>query len=604
MDAARRVVTSSRQDSGGRPFAVFWRNALDRRNRNILIAGLAALVLLVCIGSFSIAGAVTYVLMRDPSEPMVVAVWTQAPTESSGPRPRATPQPTAQQDQPQQEATRLPDQVPPLQSGGANALPAEAEYFTERMLADTIVPTRDLRDLAMRLKPGIDDIPLVVNEHSPDYEVGERIRFWAANVDDNDHFPIMAELIHKTDVAYAWVEVDRPHDAEAISRSVDSFSEIAYETVRAFFGSEWKPGVDNDPRLHILHATNLGDSIAGYYSSADQFSSLANEFSNEKEMFYISLSWLNNTRDYEYYETVLAHEFQHMVHWANDRNEETWVNEGLSELAQEIAGYPPDTGFASLFLEVPDTQLNTWSDNPAGNGEHYGSAYLFMAYFLQRFGPEMTQAVVAHPANGIAGFDEALAEAGHPERFEDIFADWVVANYLDDPGALGTDGLYGYVEIELPQPAEDKVYRRYPIDTRRTTVQNYAWSSEGGETSRLSFRERRKLAWPTCNPTAAVSCGGAIGPTIPTAASPGFLTCARWPQPPCWTWRFPCGGTSRMTTTTVTSWSAWTARSGRSYPASALPLKIPAATVSVTATRARAHRQGAVRPSGWPNAST
>ncbi len=31
--------------------------------------------------------------------------------------------------------------------------------------------------------------------------------------------------------------------------------------------------------------------------------------------------------------SVLAHEFQHMIHWYRDRNEESWMNEGFSELA-------------------------------------------------------------------------------------------------------------------------------------------------------------------------------------------------------------------------------------------------------------------------------
>ena len=116
---------------------------------------------------------------------------------------------------------------------------------------------------------------------------------------------------------------------ESIADSIDHFAEVSYPAEVALFGSEWKPGVDNDPRLHVLHATGIGAGVAGYYSSADQYSRLANDFSNEKEMFYINLDWLNRTRDYDYYETVLAHEFQHMIHWYNDRNEETWLNEGL-----------------------------------------------------------------------------------------------------------------------------------------------------------------------------------------------------------------------------------------------------------------------------------
>ncbi len=434
------------------------KNSADHRRRNLLIAGAALFVIFFCVGSFSVAGALGYMfLTRDGGSGSVVQ---PAPTLDRG-FVQPTPVPTLDSN-----ATPVPPVVAPL--------PTLPPLITEEQLAQEIVPTRDLRDLALRLKPDIQEIPVVVNETPPSYEVGDQLTFWAANVDDNEHFQITAELIHKTDVAYVWVEVGQEYDRERIVESVERFSQKAYPKERSFFGSEWNPGVDNDPRLHILHATNLGDSIAGYYSSADEFSSLANPFSNEKEMFYISLSWLNSSQDYEYYETVLAHEFQHMIHWANDRNEETWTNEGLSELAQEIAGYPPDTGFASLFMDIPDTQLNTWEDSPGGNGEHYGSAYLFMAYFLQRFGPEMTKRVVADPANGTAGFTDALAEAGYDLTFDDVFADWVAANYLDDPDALGQPGVFGYRQLDIPRPIEDKIYRRFPADPRRTTVHNYA----------------------------------------------------------------------------------------------------------------------------------
>ncbi len=190
-------------------------------------------------------------------------------------------------------------------------------------------------------------------------------------------------------------------------------------------------------------------------------------------MFYINLSWLNASRDYEYYETVLAHEFQHMVHWYKDRNEETWLNEGLSEFAQEVAGYEPDTEFARTFASTPDTQLNTWGDSTASNAEHYGSAYLFVAYFAQRFGPEMTRALVAHPANGIASIDAVLTEAGYEQRFVDVFADWVVANYVDDPNALGKDGVYGYRLFEQAAPKVDTLLDVYPVEPFTATVSNY-----------------------------------------------------------------------------------------------------------------------------------
>lgn len=440
-----------------------------QRRRNLIIAGVAALLLFLCIGAVSAAGVIGFVILRpvDSSDAVRIRVVDL---------PAAPATPTRFQTRAPKDA-KPSTSAHPLATPHPNAIEAVEEpvtgFFTEQELASLIIPTRDLRDLALRLNPDLDDVPLVVNDEEPHFDVGDRIQFWVSNVDENRQFQITAELIHKTEVAYAWVHVDRDYDQRNIARSIDRFSEQIYPTVREFFGSEWTPGVDNDPRLHILHADDMGSSVAGYYSSADQFSRLANQFSNEKEMFYISLPWLNRTGDYTYYETVLAHEFQHMIHWYNDRNEETWVNEGLSELAQEIAGYPPDTGFASIFARTPDTQLNTWSEISGGNAAHYGSSYLFMAYLLQRFGEDVTKAIVAHPANGILGIEQALHETGHDLTFNEVFADWLVANYIDDPGALNGAGVYGYRQLDVPRPVFDEVHNRFPVNTRRTYVSNY-----------------------------------------------------------------------------------------------------------------------------------
>ena len=73
------------------------------------------------------------------------------------------------------------------------------------------------------------------------------------------------------------------------------------------------------------------------------------ENSNEHEMFYVNLDTMADSIGTPYYEGVLAHEFQHMVQWYVDSNEDTWLNEGLSELATMLTGYGP-SGFATDFL--------------------------------------------------------------------------------------------------------------------------------------------------------------------------------------------------------------------------------------------------------------
>jgi len=305
----------------------------------------------------------------------------------------------------------------------------------------------------------------VVNATPPTYDLGDQERFWVGNSDTSEQYQITATLRAMTPHLYMWVEDEYPVDQAALERSAQRFEEETYPTNRALFGSEWTPGVDNDVRLTILNTHGLGRRVAGYYSSADQFSRLVNPFSNEREMFYINLDVLRPGT--EGYNSTLAHEFQHMIHWANDRNEDTWVSEGLSTLAEYLNGYEPGT-YSESYLQASDTQLTAWSLTDQPTFPHYGASFLFSLYFRERFGKDAVRRVVAEQADGAAGFDALLAS--QQLSFDDVFADWIVANYLDVT-EIG-EGQYGYEGLNLSSPQSSAEYRTYPI-RQRDTIHQY-----------------------------------------------------------------------------------------------------------------------------------
>ena len=138
---------------------------------------------------------------------------------------------------------------------------------------------------------------------------------------------------------------------------MENFEEKTYPTNREFFGSEWTPGVDADPHLFILYAGGLGGSVAGYFSSADEYLPVVQEYANGHEMFLMSTEHVDLDEQYAY--SVLAHEFQHMIHWYRDRNEETWIDEGSAELAAFLNGYSVG-GHDRVFASNPDIQLTDW----------------------------------------------------------------------------------------------------------------------------------------------------------------------------------------------------------------------------------------------------
>lgn len=394
------------------------------------------------------------VIERDP-----VATLPPPATPTSRPTVAAeTPQPT-------ETAARADTPTPTTGREGGQASPLQLS--TEQQLLQAVLPERDQRLLAIRLKHGGQEIPLTASEPHPEFQVGDTDIFWITDNQDTPprQFEITAEVQYVTEHAYWWVEEGYRVDAEALQRSAERFETQTYPTNREFFGSEWSPGVDNDIRVNVLLGNVPG--VAGYFSASNSFSKLAEPYSNEREMFFINLEAISPGNDY--FDGVLAHEFQHMIHWNQDRNEDTWVNEGLSELATFVNGYGV-SGFVGAYVYTPDTQLNAWGDAPGGSLAHYGGSFLFMAYFLQRYGEEMTQAVVAHPDHGIGGFNAVLADHGYSERFEDIFADFLVANYLQDPEA--GEGVWGYKNLTMEPVALTERYAAYPVE-QQTTVYQY-----------------------------------------------------------------------------------------------------------------------------------
>jgi hypothetical protein len=419
--------------------------------RRPVLAGLS-LLLGVCCCLFGLVLALTYWGYRFVNSPQVAPLLTEilaSPTPSPSPNLVLTP-------------------VPTPQSGSADTLAA---------LETVSVPPRDLREIAMRLK-GLTAIPEIVSETPANHAVGDEVEFTALNRDTDAHFTVAARLIYKTDNVYFFADERARVNAAAVQELVDEFQNHIYPTNREFFGREWSPGVDGDPRLYILYARGLGGGVLGYYSSVDEYSRLAHEYSNEKEIIYLNADLI--APGHSALPAVLAHEFQHAIHWRADINEETWLNEGAAMLAELLNGYTDEPGgYAASFVARPDLQLNSWTDGH--NIPYYGASFLFLTYFLGRFGESATQALIADPANGLRSVDDVLAAqgladpaTGRPLTAVDVFADWVIANYLGD-ASVG-DGRYAYQRY--PQApgvrAPTETIYQCPSDARQTTVHQFA----------------------------------------------------------------------------------------------------------------------------------
>ena len=363
-----------------------------------------------------------------------------------------------------------PSPTPPVMSAAPEAIPPQA-LDTERQLMAAEVPIADPLDLAQRLK-GIADPPRVVGETAAPIAAGAVKTFWASNTDDNTNFQVQARLAYASPHVYFWVEQGVVYDPADVKRLVDLFEERSYPTNREFFGSEWTPGVDGDVHLYVLFAGNLGDGIAGYYSSNDEYAPVVRQYSNAHEMFYINADTVDLADPFV--DSVMAHEFQHMIHWYRDRNEQSWMNEGFSTLSELLNGF--DIGGADYAYAVePDIPLTYWP-SPV-ESRHYGQSFLFLTYFLDRFGEEATRALVAATGNGLDSIDGVLTDLGARDpatdqalKADDVYANWGVAAVLND--ASVSDGLYAYGRYpEAPTIELSDDFDRCPVDETRTVEQ-------------------------------------------------------------------------------------------------------------------------------------
>jgi immune inhibitor A len=370
---------------------------------------------------------------------------------------------------------------------------------TLHLLEQTIVPDRDLAVLACSFKNTC-NVPATVAPPAAPLEAGARTQLWLLNTDSNDYSRIDVTLQYVTPHAYFWVEDDVDFNKDDAKRLIDTFENSIYPTDREFFGSEWNPGVDGDPHLYIIYARDLGSMVAGFYDSGDEYPPQISPYSNAHESFYIDSSQ-DLANDYTY--GTLAHEFQHMIHWYQDRNESSFLNEGFSELATFLNGY--DTGgFDWYYTSNPDMNLTDWLGGSGDNSAHYGANFLFVTYFLDRFGKDATQALVHDQQNSLASVDDVLQQmnitdplTSQPVTADDFFLDWTLANYIHDPSVA--DGRYAYHNYpnsptsndteevsSCPQEKSTRTVNQYGVDYIRFTCSgNYTIDFTGSTLTRL-----------------------------------------------------------------------------------------------------------------------
>ncbi len=237
--------------------------------------------------------------------------------------------------------------------------------------------------------------------------------------------------------------------------------------------------------VFVVNPASLGGGVGGYFDPAnflpdaelqcDAGARAAGIHSNEAPMIY--LGWFNPTNpDYELREDLVrgtAHEFQHLINFVdhallNDEPsafEDTFINEGLSMLAQDLA---VPRMFPSLNHDVYDAMrhANQWLASPQsysltgfsgidpGQSAEafncsgcYGGSFVFQRYLYDRLGGD---AYLHQVESGTAtGLDHIAAIAGESDA--QLLTDFGIALAANTAGGSGASGRYALPGLPFGQ---------------------------------------------------------------------------------------------------------------------------------------------------------
>lgn len=308
----------------------------------------------------------------------------------------------------------------------------------------------------------------------PAFRIGDIKQFYALNMVNYTQQILDASCLVITDKAYIFVDKKISIEQAKLNSLAESFEKI-YDAITKQFGP-LPTRISNDPRVYILILDIVdavrpnGALLLGYFSPIDQFRNAEiprwiRQKSNEANMLYIDLASL--TAKNISVENVIAHEFTHLIQWARDPEESTWVNEGLAVFAENMLGYNVKDRI-SAYEANPIVSLRNWENKV----ENYGLAYLFFVYIYERFGGlQIITDIFKNELEDIAGIEKSLTDRGIKETFRQVFSDWVVANYLDNINIA--DGRYGYstIDINLKPSA---IETQYPI--LQKSINELPWS--------------------------------------------------------------------------------------------------------------------------------
>lgn len=219
-----------------------------------------------------------------------------------------------------------------------------------------------------------------------------------------------------------------------LNELASEFDNKIYPTETNFWGSEYNPGIDNDPRITVL-LTELIPEAGGFVDTGNEYKKEQVPESNEREMVFLNTLSIENNKA----KIFLAHEFQHLISFnqkviLNNVSDDLWLNEARSEYTSRLLGYDDIFESSNLrrrlraFVQTPSDPLGEWKNQ----SPDYGAITLFINYLADQYGEKILVDSLKSAKTGIESINEALRLNGFSENFSEVFSNWVVANFLNN----------------------------------------------------------------------------------------------------------------------------------------------------------------------------
>ena len=275
-------------------------------------------------------------------------------------------------------------------------------------------------------------------------------------------------------------------DAKTLKDLVATFDESIFPTTATRFGPA--VDVDLDGRFTVLFSSELGRlaggkaSVDGFVRGADLDLTLDRPFGNRCDMMYLNA----DLKAGPHLRTVVAHEYTHAVIFSRKAlagarvgpEEEGWLDEGLAHLVEDALGFSRSNidYRVSAFLSRPERYRLVVEDYYAAglfrNHGNRGATYLFLRWCVDRYGPDLLDALIRSERRGSDNLEAATGS-----DFPDLFRRWTVALYLSglDPSIEPEEG---YRSIDPRGEFEDWILAGPRASTIAPGDPADSWSAE------------------------------------------------------------------------------------------------------------------------------